>query len=40
LRCCRRTVVAVERKEVMCPHFDLLQRFRDLKRRCEREAAA
>jgi hypothetical protein len=40
LRCCRRTVVAVERKEVVCPRYSLLLRFNDLKAKCAKEAAA
>jgi predicted transcriptional regulator len=36
LRCSRRTVCAVEGAEVMHPSFDLLRRFRELRRRQER----
>jgi hypothetical protein len=36
LRCSRRTVVAIESRETLCPHPDLLRRFRDLKRKHER----
>jgi DNA-binding XRE family transcriptional regulator len=40
LDCSRRTIVSIEGGETINPHPDLLRRFRDLRRKHERDEAA
>lgn len=40
LQCGRRTIVSIEHAEIMQPNYDLLRRFKALRQRHERAAAA